>query len=201
MSFRRNGTDPLSEKELLLTPYHRYLYVKEIKQDKNTFKVYLIFPTDLEIPNTFDTFMPWKEGKADLSRALEGGRDIRGLAAIQAVRNNRKNQMNKSRKLTNNSKRNTSRKQKNLNVLYNLGVSMPALENKSAMPASNSLQNSLSEENVLYKLGVYMPTQEKAPTNTSRFTDPITSFKGAPANAKELEMATKMVKFFEKNPI
>jgi hypothetical protein len=78
---------------------------------------------------------------------------------------------------------------------------MPVLENKSAMPASNSLQNSLSEENVLYKLGVYMPTPEKAPTNTNRFTDPISSFKGAPPNAKELEMAAKMVKFFENNPI
>jgi hypothetical protein len=210
MSFRRDIINAHSEKELLLTPYHRYLYVKEIKEGKNTFKVYLIFPTDLEIPNTFDTFMPWKEGKADLSRALEGGRDIRGLAAIQPIRNNYKNQINKSRKLKNNSKRNASRKQKNLNVLYNLGVSMPTLENKSAMPvlesksampASNSLQNSLSEENVLYKLGVYMPTQEKAPTNTSRFTDPISSFKGAPPNAKELEMAAKMVKFFENNPI
>jgi hypothetical protein len=196
MSFRRNGTDPLSEKELLLTPYHRYLYVKEIKQDKNTFKVYLIFPTDLEIPTTFDTFMPWKEGKADLSRALEGGRDIRGLTAIQPVRN-------KSRK-RNYNKRNASRKQKNLNLLNKLEVSMPtpenksvmpALENKSAMPSSNSLQNSLSEENVLYKLGVYMPAPE------NRFTETITSFKGAPPNAKELEIAAKMVKFFEKNPI
>ena len=196
MSFRRNGTDPLSEKELLLTPYHRYLYVKEFKEGKNTFKLYLIFPTDLEIPTTFDTFMPWKEGKADLSRALEGGRDIRGLTAIQPVRN-------KSRK-RNYNKRNASRKQKNLNLLNKLEVSMPtpenksvmpALENKSAMPASNSLQNSLSEENVLYKLGVYMPAPE------NRFTDTITSFKGAPPNAKELEIAAKMVKFFEKNPI
>jgi hypothetical protein len=210
MSFRRDIINAHSERELLLTPYHRYLYVKEIKEGKNTFKIYLIFPTDLEIPNTFDTFMPWKEGKADLSRALEGGRDIRGLEAIQPVRNNRKNQINKSRKLKNSSKRNASRKQKNLNVLYNVGVSMPTLENKSAMPAlenksamlaSNSLQNSLSEENVLYKLGVYMPLPEKAPTNTNRFTDPISSFKGAPPNAKELEMAAKMVKFFEKNPI
>jgi hypothetical protein len=196
MSFRRNGTDPLSEKELLLTPYHRYLYVKEFKEGKNTFKLYLIFPTDLEIPTTFDTFMPWKEGKADLSRALEGGRDIRGLTAIQPVRN-------KSRK-RNYNKRNASRKQKNLNLLNKLEVSMPtpenksampSLENKSAMPASNSLQNSQSEENVLYKLGVYMPAPE------NRFTDTITSFKGAPPNAKELEIAAKMVKFFEKNPI
>jgi len=48
---------------------------------------------------------------------------------------------------------------------------------------------------------VYMPNPEKAPTNINRFTDPISSFKGAAPNAKELEMAAKMVKFFENNPI
>jgi hypothetical protein len=39
------------------------------------------------------------------------------------------------------------------------------------------------------------------PAPENRFTDPITSFKGAPPNTKELEIAAKMVKFFEKNPI
>jgi len=198
ISFRRNGTDPHSERELLLTPYHRYLYVKEIKEGKNTFKVYLIFPTDLEIPNTFDTFMPWKEGKADLSRALEGGRDIRGLEAIQPVRN-------KSRKLNNYNKRNTSRKQKNLNVLYNLGVYMQNTPNKSAMqlvqnnsniPALNSVQTNLTTPNL-----ANVSTNLFTNTVPLRFIDPISSFKGSPANAKELEMAAKMVKFFENNPI
>jgi hypothetical protein len=48
-----------------------------------------------------------------------------------------------------------------------------------------------------------MPPPEKAPTNRVplRFTDPISSFKGATPNAKELEMAAKIVKFFDKNPI
>ena len=80
---------------------------------------------------------------------------------------------------------------------------MPAPENKSAMPSLNSAQNAPSEENVLYTLGVYMPPPENAPTNTVplRFIDPISSFKGATPNAKELEMAAKMVKFFENNPI
>ena len=193
ISFRRNGTDPLSEKELLLTPYHRYLYIKEIKQDKNTFKVFLIFPTDLEIPTTFDTFMPWKEGKADLSRALQGGRE----KIAMKLNINR----NTSRKI-NNYKRNASRKQKNLNVLYNLGVYMQNTPKKSAM---QSFQNNSNIQNGQTNLN--MPAMENISTNLftnsvpQRFIDPISSFKGAPANAKELEMAAKMVKFFENNPI
>ncbi|HAL95052.1 MAG TPA: hypothetical protein DCP55_03645 [Chitinophagaceae bacterium] len=193
ISFRRNGTDPHSERELLLTPYHRYLYVKEFKDGKNTFKVFLIFPTDLEIPNTFDTFMPWKEGKADLSRALEGGRE----KVVMKLNINR----NTSRKL-NNYKRNASRKQKNLNVLYNLGVYMQNTPKKSAM---QSVQNNSNMQNGQTNLN--MPAMENISTNLftntvpQRFIDPISSFKGAPANAKELEMAAKMVKFFENNPI
>jgi len=193
ISFRRNGTDPLSEKELLLTPYHRYLYVKEIKQDKNTFKVFLIFPTDLEIPTTFDTFIPWKEGKADLSRGLQGGRE----KIAMKLNINR----NTSRKL-NNYKRNASRKQKNLNVLYNLGVYMQNTPKKSAM---QSVQNNSNMQTGQTNLN--MPAMENISTNLftntvpQRFIDPISSFKGAPANAKELEMAAKMVKFFENNPI
>jgi len=193
ISFRRNGTDPHSERELLLTPYHRYLYVKEFKDGKNTFKVFLIFPTDLEIPNTFDTFMPWKQDKADLSRALEGGRE----KVVIKLNINR----NTSRKL-NNYKRNASRKQKNLNVLYNLGVYMQNTPKKSAM---QSVQNNSNMQNGQTNLN--MPAMENISTNLftnivpQRFIDPISSFKGAPANAKELEIAAKMVKFFENNPI
>ena len=193
ISFRENGTDPYSEKELLLTPYHRYLYIKEIKDGTDTYKVFLIFPTDLEIPNTFDTFMPWKEEKADLSRALEGGRE----KVVMKLNINR----NTSRKL-NNYKRNASRKQKNLNVLYNLGVYMQNTPKKSAM---QSVQNNSNMQNGQTNLN--MPAMENISTNLftntvpQRFIDPISSFKGAPANAKELEMAAKMVKFFENNPI
>ena len=194
ISFRRNGTDPYSEKELLLTPYHRYLYVKEIKDGTDTYKVFLIFPTDLEIPTTFDTFMPWKQDKAELSQVLEGGRDKGGLEGIQAIRNT-------SRKL-NNYKRNASRKQKNLNVLYNLGVYMQNRPKKSAMQAVQNNSNMPA-----LQTNLTTPTLANVSTNLFtntvplRFIDPISSFKGATPNAKELEMAAKMVKFFENNPI
>ena len=193
ISFRRNGTDPHSERELLLTPYHRYLYVKEFKDGKNTFKVFLIFPTDLEIPNTFDTFIPWKQEKADLSRSLEGGRE----KVAMKLNINR----NTSRKL-NNYKRNASRKQKNLNVLYNLGVYMQNVPKKSAMqPVQNNSTMPALQINLTTPTLANISTNLFTNTVPLRFIDPITSFKGAPANAKELEMAAKMVKFFENNPI
>ena len=59
---------------------------------------------------------------------------------------------------------------------------------KNNNPGSvNSEQNSLKD---------YAQTAED-----NRFTDAISSFKGAQATTKEMEMAAKMVKFFENNPI
>ena len=70
---------------------------------------------------------------------------------------------------------------------------MQPVQNNSTMPA--------------LQINLTTPTLANISTNLFtntvplRFIDPITSFKGAPANANELEMAAKMVKFFENNPI
>ena len=66
----QNTTD---EKEVLLTPYHRYVYIDTIKEDDITYKRYVILPTDLEIPKTFEGFVEWKDGEM-----LKGGRNLRG---------------------------------------------------------------------------------------------------------------------------
>lgn len=186
ISFRRNGTDVYSEKELLLTPYHRYLFAKEVKDGQNTYKIFMIFPTDLDIPTTFDTYMPWKQEVVTRTAPFQGGR------AKEVVNNNR---YTISRKVNRNSKRNITRNQKNLNVLYKLGVYMQNASKKSSMQA---VQNNAS-----LQTNLNMPALENISTNTtsSRFTDPIGSFKGKAATPKELEMAKKMLKFFENNPI
>ena len=60
VSFFRN------EYEVLLAPYHRYLYVDTRVVKGNTYKIFCVLPTDLTIPDTFDAFMEWKktiEGK------------------------------------------------------------------------------------------------------------------------------------------
>ncbi len=48
------------EKEILFTPYHRYMYINEYETPSIVYKRFVILPTDLSIPNTFETFMPWK---------------------------------------------------------------------------------------------------------------------------------------------
>ena len=73
---------------------------------------------------------------------------------------------------------------------------MQLVQNNSNMPALNSVQTNLTSSNL-----ANVSTNLFTNTVPLRFIDPITSFKGAPPNAKELEMAAKMVKFFEKNPI
>lgn len=72
LCFYRNVT-PLSsiqsEKEVLFSPYHRYLYVDEENSENVTYKKYLIFPTDLDIPVTFETFILWKDMITSMSSA------------------------------------------------------------------------------------------------------------------------------------
>ena len=73
---------------------------------------------------------------------------------------------------------------------------MQLVQNNSNIPALNSVQTNLTTPN-LENVSTNLFTN----TVPLRFIDPITSFKGAQPNTKELEMAAKMVKFFENNPI
>ena len=210
VSFMSNATYAHSEKELLLTPYHRYLYVKEIKDGTDTYKVFLIFPTDLEIPNTFDTFMQWKDGIAERTRNLQGGSSNRkSKTQIKRNRNKSRSKRNHTKK---NSQQNLSSNLKNLvdnksmqhnsntdptNVKNNSNVDPTNVKNNSNVDPTNANNNNPvgrnSEQNNL-------KDYEQIPED-NRFTDAISSFKGAQATTKEMEMAAKMVKFFENNPI
>lgn len=74
-----------NEDEILITPYHRYIYigtnVKEnvdkvsfngtILKENITEQRFIIFPSDLNIPNTFETFMPWKDNITKISKIIE----------------------------------------------------------------------------------------------------------------------------------
>lgn len=65
-----------NEKEVLLTPYHRYLYVGDEYRDEFKTRKYVILPCDLEIPDTYETFMPWKEkvNEFSIQRIKHGGK-------------------------------------------------------------------------------------------------------------------------------
>jgi hypothetical protein len=58
------------EKEILLTPYHRYKFVTSVDSKS----IFLILPTDLTIPNTFAEFADWKLDKGAKPAHLSGGR-------------------------------------------------------------------------------------------------------------------------------
>ncbi len=62
------------EKEMLLTPYHRYIYIgRENRRGYETRK-YIIFPCDINIPSSYDSFMPWKRTINSLTSPLNGGK-------------------------------------------------------------------------------------------------------------------------------
>jgi hypothetical protein len=213
VSFRRNETDAHSEKEVLLTPYHRYLYVKEVRDATNIYKIFLIFPTDIEIPNTFNTYMPWKEGIAERTRNLQGGSSKRkSKTQIKRNRNKSRSKRNGGGGTKKNSQQNLSSNLKNLvdnkSMQHNSNTDPTNVKNNSNTdptngknnlnvdPTNGNNNNQRSVNSEQNSLKDYEQTPED-----NRFTDAISSFKGAQATTKEMEMAAKMVKFFENNPI
>ena len=57
------------ELEVLLTPYHRYLFIDSSVH----YQKFLVLPTNLDIPNTYETFIPWKNTVAGMTNQQEGG--------------------------------------------------------------------------------------------------------------------------------
>jgi hypothetical protein len=51
-----------SEDEILLTPYHKYIYVDETNiNDDYILRKYIVLPTDIDIPISFKEFIEWKD--------------------------------------------------------------------------------------------------------------------------------------------
>jgi hypothetical protein len=62
-----------SEDEILLTPYHKYIYVDETDTGNGyILRKYIVLPTDIDIPNSFEEFMEWKNSIALFSAAARG---------------------------------------------------------------------------------------------------------------------------------
>ena len=50
-----------SEEEILLTPYHKYIYVDERDAGNGyILRKYIVLPTDIDIPSSYEVFMVWK---------------------------------------------------------------------------------------------------------------------------------------------
>ena len=64
------------ENEILLNPYHRYKFVKQTESadGKIIYKHLVVLPIDIDIPTTYDTFMPWKNRIVDKTIILKNGK-------------------------------------------------------------------------------------------------------------------------------
>lgn len=59
------------EDEILLSPYHKYLFVSE----KENTQTYVVLPCDLDIPKTYETFISWKNSINNITAPrIIGGR-------------------------------------------------------------------------------------------------------------------------------
>ena len=75
------------ESEILLNPYHRYVYITETNKNDgyDVYKHFLILPIDIDIPTTYETFMPWKEGIVDKTIILKNGKAVSPPVPLPAV--------------------------------------------------------------------------------------------------------------------
>jgi len=156
------------ENEILFTPYHRYIHVGNEDNGIVQIRKYVVLPTDLDIPKTFEEFMPWKYTIAALSKVVSGGRrnvPLRNEIRLMLTRNRLKNT---SRKID---KGNTAKKR--LNTMKNTMRSAPA-----PAPAAPAKSNNY-------------------PTDDSRFNAPLPSFPGKPITDKEKIAVQAILDYFK----
>jgi len=75
------------ENEILLNPYHRYKFVKQTESadGKIIYKHLVVLPIDIDIPTTYDTFMPWKNRIVDKTIILKNGKAVPPPVPLPAV--------------------------------------------------------------------------------------------------------------------
>lgn len=98
------------EKEILFTPYHRYLYLDSEIVGSTTYKRFILFPPDISIPTNFNDFYTWKSSVASITKnigTLSGGRmkiemptNLVAQATVKATKNIMKKLNTKTRRNT-----------------------------------------------------------------------------------------------------
>jgi hypothetical protein len=169
-----NQSSHPDEHEVLLTPYHRYMFVEEEEGylDKFTIRKYIVLPVDFNIPNTFEKYMVWKE-------------DILLKTSILKNANNYLNAASKGGRVQ------TSQKVSNIRHYNKTKKNTPRIvwinKKAAAKNITNKLKliNNTNNTNNTYKL-------DKNKMLSPRFTDPIPSFPGKAPNIEELKVINKM---------
>lgn len=79
------------EREILFTPYHRYLFIKKEDIKGISYYHYVILPTDLVIPSSFEEFNIWKKEVFNKTSHTKGGRIVSNIHNSCTRKNKRMN--------------------------------------------------------------------------------------------------------------
>jgi len=202
-----------SEDEILLTPYHKYIYVDETDAGNDyILKKYIVLPTDIDIPNSFEEFMEWKNSIALFSAAALPA--LNGVASNVVAIQNKPPVQTKYFKVSNLEE--SSPKRGGRVPIYN-----SVIANNKLIPYSNKRQNIMRNKtqkahkklnnNFVYVTPIKnksnMNTTRKVKNNTKsytkdyieRMTAPIPSFPAKPLSAIEKTIIDQMKGYIKKD--
>jgi hypothetical protein len=156
------------EKEILFTPYHRCLFLDGNASKKR----FLLFPTDLSIPNTFEEFEVWKKSVSAMTTSLYGGR----VVPFNNAKNNN-TLLNMPFTINRTAMNRTMKKLNSKNIWNKVELSANKMEKakNNTKNATTKKANNLSKEDRM-----------------RRFTDPIPSFPGKAPTAEEWAVIEQM---------
>jgi hypothetical protein len=133
------------EKEVLLTPYHRCIFLKEI----DNVQTYLIVPTNLKIPDTFQEFNKFKNNVRAMTSPFSGGGEslmINTLPYNNKRLNNRMTLKTRNSKKLNNTLKNNKSMSRNMNTVTPLSPSLNDVPDRFSAPIPTFPANKPTEE-------------------------------------------------------
>jgi hypothetical protein len=178
------------EDEILLTPYHRYFYISEVVMEDVVERVYAIFPTDLKIPETFETFMPWKNNIVNLTTEFNTTKTSGGrVSPVNYIKTIKQTQpfynMNNTTTIILNRKKNTQKNLKSMTIMIN--------NRNKKMNGTRKMNNATKVTEMTTN-----STNNFEKERIQRFTEPLPSFPGKAPTPAEMDVINKMVKYFKK---
>jgi hypothetical protein len=191
------------EDELVLTPYHRYIFISETP----TTQTYVVLPCDIDIPNTLETFLSWKNTIQNVSApapdtSASGGR-IHSTTHTTRIEN-KKEQPKKVVKghvvFNQPQAMNTLKKKHNVKrtIKYNPSKTHHKRETMKKLKSNrrHTKKTTLHATMTPAKVATASAPQNVKET-MKRMTEPIPSFAGKPPTKSEKEVIEKMVAFFK----
>ncbi len=216
------------EAEIVITPYHRYMYIREYINGRTTTKTFVILPSDLTIPDDPYEFMEWKEDILTRTSVVNGAAAANGNGAAAAAGNGAAAAAGNGAAAANGNGaaaaagnttagggavfvggRELAVINSNIHHANQLFVKqLPINKQKQVSSRQTGRTKKLPKNSrkilkqLLSRISTMkkskVPKPSKEDETTARFTDPIPSFPGKAPTAAEKEVIQKMVAFFER---